>query len=68
MSIRREIIIEDRNDNPPKFGTNTYFVNVNETEPVGFQIPNKISITDPDLGANGNVTLTCLNEVITCHN
>ena len=63
VSIRREIVIEDRNDNAPKFGESTYTFPVDETAFVGSQIFNKIFVSDADAGSNAEVKLTCLKQV-----
>ncbi|KAI9558883.1 hypothetical protein GHT06_015672 [Daphnia sinensis] len=62
VSIRREIIIEDRNDNPPKFSEPSYTFSVNETIGVNTQVFNKILISDADSGSNGEIKLTCLKQ------
>lgn len=63
VSIRREITVEDRNDNPPKFSESSYTFLVNETVGVNTQVFNKILVSDADSGSNGEVKLTCLKQV-----
>lgn len=65
VSIRREITIEDRNDNPPKFSEPSYLFTVNETVGLNTQVFNKILISDADSGSNGEIKLTCLKQVLT---
>jgi len=64
VSIRREIKIEDRNDNPPVFTSDFYTVSVNETASINTQFFNKILVTDIDSGNNAEIKLTCLEEVL----
>lgn len=64
MSIRREIRVEDRNDNPPVFTRNSYVVSVNETASINTQFFNKILVSDADSGNNAEIKLTCLEEVL----
>ena len=64
VSIRREIIVEDRNDNPPKFSELTYSFSVNETASVNSQVFNRILVTDADAGSNAEIKFSCVKQVI----
>jgi len=63
VSIRREIRVEDRNDNVPLFSDPIYNVVVNETASVNSVIFSKILVSDADSGENAEVKLSCLKEV-----
>lgn len=63
VSIRREIKIEDRNDNAPKFSDTSYTFSVNETASVNSPAFNKIIVSDADSGSNAEVKLTCMKQV-----
>lgn len=63
VSIRREIIVEDRNDNPPKFSDSSYTFSVNETAGLNAQVFNKILVSDADSGSNSEIKLTCVKQV-----
>jgi len=64
VSLRREIRVEDKNDNAPKFSDSSYTFSVNETAAVNSQVFNKILISDADSGSNAEIKLTCLKQVI----
>ena len=63
VSIRREITVEDRNDNPPKFSDASYSFAINETVAMNSQVFNKILVSDADSGSNAEIKLTCLRQV-----
>lgn len=52
--LRVEIQVLDENDNAPAFGQSEYRARVREDAPVGSSVC-RLSATDPDLGANGEV-------------
>ncbi|CAL8104119.1 unnamed protein product [Orchesella dallaii] len=59
VSLRREIYIQDRNDNPPIFLRRPYSFKVSERTRVGATVFSEIPITDADFGPNAQVSLTC---------
>lgn len=59
VSLRREIPVLDRNDNPPQFMNRPYSFTVAETARVGAVVYEGIIVTDADGGVNGEVTLEC---------
>ncbi|XP_055941511.1 cadherin-23-like [Argiope bruennichi] len=63
ISIRREILILDQNDNPPKFQNAPYIISVDETTTPGTTIYKDIIVTDADIGANAEMKLSCLSEL-----
>ncbi|CAL1286590.1 unnamed protein product [Larinioides sclopetarius] len=63
ISIRREILILDQNDNPPKFQNAPYSFSLDETTAPGSIIYKDIIVTDSDIGANAEMKLSCLNEL-----
>ena len=50
------IVVEDTNDNPPRFLESSYSVDVRESAPVGSSILT-VEAVDRDLGLNGEVGL-----------
>lgn len=52
--LRVEVRVLDENDNAPSFGESEYRARVPEDAPVGSAVC-RVSATDPDLGANGEV-------------
>ncbi|GIX71774.1 cadherin-related family member 1, partial [Caerostris extrusa] len=63
ISIRREILILDQNDNPPKFQNAPYSFSLDEITVPGTIIYSDIIVTDADIGANAEMKLSCLNKV-----
>lgn len=59
MSLRREILVTDVNDNPPVFENTPYNFKVSESTPVGTTIYSAIVITDEDFGPNAVIHLSC---------
>lgn len=62
VSLRREIVIKDFNDNAPQFIGRPYSTTVSEATPVGsiIEVSPNIMVTDPDEGKNSEVTLSCM--------
>lgn len=62
MSLRREIIVKDFNDNAPQFIGRPYSTSVSEETPVGsiIEVSPNIMVTDPDEGKNAQVSLSCV--------
>jgi hypothetical protein len=59
VSLRREIPVIDRNDNPPKFEGRPYLFSVVETARVGSVVYEGVVITDADSGVNGELGVSC---------
>lgn len=61
VSLRREIIVRDYNDNPPQFIGRPYSSTISEDTPVGsiIEVSPTITVTDPDEGKNAQVTISC---------
>lgn len=62
VSLRREIVIKDFNDNAPQFIGRPYSTTVSEATPIGsiIEVSPNIMVTDPDEGKNSEVTLSCM--------
>lgn len=62
VSLRREIIVKDFNDNAPRFIGRPYSTSISEETPVGsiIEVSPNIMVTDPDEGENAEVTLACI--------
>ncbi|XP_021693940.1 cadherin-89D isoform X1 [Aedes aegypti] len=58
------ILVEDENDNPPKFNQPYYLGVIAENSPIGTEIVlnNPIIITDPDIGVNSEYELVLAGE------
>ena len=59
ISLRKEILIDDTNDNGPVFEKTPYSFKVSEKAIVGSTVYSNIVITDEDFGPNSQITLTC---------
>lgn len=53
--------VTDTNDNPPTFAEPAYSFDIPENAARGFQV-GVIAATDPDLGANADVTYTVISD------
>ncbi|CAG7721237.1 unnamed protein product, partial [Allacma fusca] len=62
VSLRREIVIEDRNDNPPHFNKRPYSFEVSERTKAGSTVFSDILITDDDWAQNAEISLTCAED------
>lgn len=64
MSLRREIIVKDFNDNAPQFIGRPYSTSISEATPIGsiIEVSPNIMVTDPDEGQNSDVTLACMAD------
>lgn len=64
ISLRREIIVKDFNDNAPQFIGRPYSTSISEGTPVGsvIEVSPNIIVTDPDEGKNSDVTLVCMDD------
>lgn len=64
ISLRREIIVKDFNDNAPQFIGRPYSTSISEATPVGsiIEVSPNIMVTDPDEGKNSDVTLACMDD------
>ncbi|KAG8185454.1 hypothetical protein JTE90_022385 [Oedothorax gibbosus] len=63
ISIRKEIVILDQNDNSPKFQNAPYSFSIEETANPGSVVYKDIIVTDADIGENAKIKLSCLNDV-----
>jgi hypothetical protein len=66
VSLRREIAVIDVNDNPPEFLGRPYSFSVSEDTPVGTIIYRNITIVDKDVGLNGEIVMTCIQNNEPC--
>lgn len=66
MSLRREIAVVDVNDNPPEFLGRPYSFSVSEDTQVGTIIYKNITVVDKDIGLNGEITMTCIQNNEPC--
>ena len=65
VSLRREIRVEDVNDNFPAFLGVPFTVKVPEDAPVGTTLFRGIKVSDADAGANAELQLRCDEEKVT---
>lgn len=66
VSLRREITVVDVNDNPPEFLGRPYSFIVPENTQVGTIIYSNITVVDKDIGLNGEISLTCVQNNEPC--
>lgn len=64
ISLRREIIVKDFNDNAPQYIGRPYSTSISEATPVGsvIEVSPNIMVTDPDEGKNSDVRLVCMDD------
>ncbi|GAB6028559.1 hypothetical protein CHUAL_002700 [Chamberlinius hualienensis] len=63
VELKRQITVQDVNDNIPVFTNATYTILVEEETPVGTIISDGIIVTDEDVGNNAEVSLHCFNLI-----
>lgn len=66
VSLRREIAVVDVNDNPPEFLGRPYSFSVSEDTQVGTIIYRNITVVDRDIGLNGEISMTCVQNNEPC--
>lgn len=54
------------NDNPPEFLGRPYSFSVSENTQVGTIIYNNITVVDKDIGPNGEISITCVQNNEPC--